>query len=161
MIDSSKDIGFKQGFCSHLNFLNNPGNPGSSGLYCNQNRGVAAPCLKAMKKARLVESLLYLGEQGRQMPLQRLTTSPSPDHREGIAFIGWEGVLQAEQHSQIWQSSWNWSSVAWPALSKHHLGCFRGTVYLQLQGWFVPISFRPTLGIVAAYVMAIVRSSCS
>ena len=25
------------------------------------------------------------------MPLQRFTTSPSPDNQEGIAFIGWEG----------------------------------------------------------------------
>ena len=30
------------------------------------------------------------------------------------------------------------------------------TVSLQFQGWFVPISLRPVLGIVAAYVMATV-----
>ena len=36
-----------------------------------------------------------------------------------------------------------------------------GTVNLQFQGRFVPISLRPVLRIVAAYVMAIVWSSCS
>jgi len=30
-----------------------------------------------------------------------------------------------------------------------------GTVNLELQGWFVPISLRLILGIVAVYVMAI------
>ena len=38
------------------------------------------------------------------------------------------------------------------------------TVNLQVQGWFVPISLRPVLGIMqdgAAYVMATVWSSCS
>ena len=35
------------------------------------------------------------------------------------------------------------------------------TVNLQFQGWFVPISLRPVLGIVAAHVMATVWSSCS
>ena len=36
-----------------------------------------------------------------------------------------------------------------------------GTLNLQFQGWFVPISLRPVLGIVAAYVMATVWSSCT
>ena len=35
------------------------------------------------------------------------------------------------------------------------------TVSLQFQGRFVPISLRPVLGIVAAYVMTVVWSSCS
>ena len=35
------------------------------------------------------------------------------------------------------------------------------TVNLQFQGRFVPISLRSVLGIVAAYVMATVWSSCS
>ena len=35
------------------------------------------------------------------------------------------------------------------------------TVSLQFQGWFVPISLRPVLRIVAAYVMATAWSSCS
>ena len=35
-----------------------------------------------------------------------------------------------------------------------------GTINLQFQGWFVPISLRPILGIVAAYVIATVWSSC-
>ena len=34
-----------------------------------------------------------------------------------------------------------------------------GTVNLPFQGWFVPISLRPVLRIVAAYVMARVWSS--
>ena len=36
-----------------------------------------------------------------------------------------------------------------------------GTVNLQFQGWFVSISLRPILRIVAAYVMATAWSSCS
>ena len=35
------------------------------------------------------------------------------------------------------------------------------TVSLQFQGLLVPISVRPVLGIVAAYVMATAWSSCS
>ena len=35
------------------------------------------------------------------------------------------------------------------------------TVNLQFQGWFVPISLRPAFTILAAYVMAIARLSCS
>ena len=35
------------------------------------------------------------------------------------------------------------------------------TVNLQFQGWFVSISLRPVLGIVAACAMATVWSSCS
>ena len=34
-------------------------------------------------------------------------------------------------------------------------------VDLQFQGWFVPISLRPTFTILAAYVMATVWLSCS
>ena len=36
-----------------------------------------------------------------------------------------------------------------------------GAADLQFQGWFVPVSLRPVLGIVPVYVMATVRSSCS
>ena len=36
-----------------------------------------------------------------------------------------------------------------------------GTVNLQFQGYFVSISLRPVLRIVAAYVVPIVRSSSS
>ena len=36
-----------------------------------------------------------------------------------------------------------------------------GTVNFQFQGLFPPISLRPILGIVAAYVMGIIWSSCS
>ena len=35
------------------------------------------------------------------------------------------------------------------------------TINLQFQGQFVSISLRPVLGIVAAYIMATVWSSCS
>ena len=34
-------------------------------------------------------------------------------------------------------------------------------VSLQFQGWFASISWRPILGIVTAYVMAMIWSSCS
>lgn len=36
-----------------------------------------------------------------------------------------------------------------------------GTVNFQFQGLFLPISLRQILGIVAAYVIGIVWSSCS
>ena len=36
-----------------------------------------------------------------------------------------------------------------------------GTVNFQFQRWFVPISLKPVLGIVAAYVIATIWLSCS
>ena len=42
---------------------------------------------------------------------------------------------------------------------QRHLNCFKYN--LQFQDQFVPISLRPIPGIVAAYVMATVWSSCS
>ena len=53
-----------------------------------------------------------------------------------------------KQDSQLWHCSWNWSSMVWLSSS---LSC---TVNLQLQGKFVSISLKPTLRIVADYVMA-------
>ena len=58
--------------------------------------------------------------------------------------IGGEGGLHAEQHSQLWQSSWTWSCRGLICLILIVLG----TVNLQLWGWFVPIFLRPVLGIV-------------
>ena len=36
-----------------------------------------------------------------------------------------------------------------------------GAINLQFHGWFVPISLRPVLGIVAVYITNAVWSSCS
>ena len=53
------------------------------------------------------------------------------------------GYMQ-KQHSQLWQSSWKWSS------DQHHL--VLRSVNFQFQGQFVPISLWPVLWIVAARV---------
>ena len=66
------------------------------------------------------------------------------------------GGLNAEQHSHLWQSSWNWSFGGLISIILIVLSTFN----LQLQGQFVPISLRPVLGIVTAYVIAAFWSSC-
>ena len=67
-----------------------------------------------------------------------------------------EGYLQ-KQHGELWWSSWSWpfsdlTSIILTAL---------GRVNLQFQGRFVPISWGPVLGTVAAHVTATVWLSCS
>ena len=72
--------------------------------------------------------------------------------------------LHVEQHSQLWQWSWTWSCdgligiiliVLSTVNSSSSSSCF------QFQGQFVPISLRPVLKTVAAYVVATSCSSCS
>ena len=53
-----------------------------------------------------------------------------------------------KQDLQLWQSSWNWSSVVWSAIILIVLS----TVNLHFQGWSVPISLRPFLGMMVACV---------
>ena len=62
-----------------------------------------------------------------------------------------------KQHSLIWGSSWNWSCGGLTSVILIVLSA----VHLQFQARFVPISLRPVLGTVAAYVTATVWSSCS
>ena len=90
-----------------------------------------------------------------RMPVQRLTLPT--DSQWARAFIDRGLVLHAE--------------TAQSALTVILKLVIRGltsiilivltTVNLQFQGQFIPISLRPVLGIVAAYVMATVWSSCS
>ena len=62
--------------------------------------------------------------------------------------------LFAKHLSQLWQSSWNWSSVIWPVLS------WLSAVNLLFQDLIFFFHFlRPVLRTVAAYVMAAVWSS--
>ena len=70
----------------------------------------------------------------------------------------WGGGPMQKQHSQLWPSSWNWSCGALTTIILIVLSTVNN---LQFQGRFVPISLRPILGIVAAYVMTTVWSSCS
>jgi len=66
---------------------------------------------------------------------------PHPVSQWARGFVDWGRGLHAET-AQLWQSTWNWSSL---------LG-------IQFQGQFIPISLRPVLRIMAAYVMATVWS---
>ena len=128
-----------------------------------QKWGPAACGLKAKKRGKVggKKSLLYFGywqpgEDG------LLSTGCLPPHP--LIAYQWARALYRQREramcrnsNQLCQSSWNWScggliSVILIVLS---------TVNLQFQSWFVSISLRPVLGIVAAYVMATVCSSGS
>ena len=89
--------------------------------------------------------------------LSKGSPPPPPDNRGARAFIGGGKGL----HVETVQS-------ALTAILKSVIGGLTSillivlsTVNLQFKGQFVPISLRPVLGIVAAYVMATVCSSCS
>ena len=94
--------------------------------------------------------------RGGRTPVQRPTPHPT-DNQGARAFIdGGRGL-----HAETAQSALRvvlklviggLTSVILIVLS---------TVSLQFQDWFVPIALRPVLGIVAAYVMVTVWSSCS
>ena len=64
------------------------------------------------------------------------------------SFYRWRegGGYVQKQHSQLWQSSVVCLASSW----------LFSVVNLQFQGHFVPMSSRPVLGIVAAYIMTIV-----
>ena len=68
------------------------------------------------------------------------------------AFIGGGRVYMQKQHSQLWYSSWNWSCCGLTSI----IFIVLSTVSLQFQDQFVPISLRPLLRTVAAYVRATV-----
>ena len=56
-----------------------------------------------------------------------------------------------KQHSHL-ETGHRWSD-------QHHLDCSKYS--LQFHGWFVPVSLRPVLEIVAVYVTDTVCSSCT
>ena len=90
------------------------------------------------------EHLLYLdaGDMGGGVTSVQWP-SPSADSQRVRGFIDRGEGLHA--NSQLWQSSWNWSLVVWPASSRFR--CSECSVL-----WFVPISLRPVLGTVAPFV---------
>ena len=79
-----------------------------------------------------------------QLPIADLGTRVFKVGLTGVHRRGWGQGLHAEQHRQLWQSSWKWSCHG---LTSIILTVLR-TVNLQFQGQFVPISLRPVLRIV-------------
>ena len=132
-----------------------------SGYLCNQKWGLAAHHSKANKEARLVGRKICFfwmpatGGGWGQTSVQRPTPPRLPGNQWARAFIGEGRGYMQKQHSQLWPSSWNWSCGG---LTSVILSVF-STVNLQFQGRCFPISLRPTLRTVAAYVMATVWSS--
>ena len=108
----------------------------------------------------LVESkVCFILDAGNWREVQTRVQRPThpPDNQRARAFIGKERVLHAET-----------AQAALTVIEKLVIGGLTstilivlGTVNLQFPGRFVPISLRPILGIVAAYVMATAWSSCS
>ena len=105
--------------------------------------GLAARCSKANKEARLVERKVCLswmpamwggggGWEGRLVSKGR--HPPNPWAR---AFIGRGRGYRQRQHTQLWQSPWNWSCGGLISIFLIVLS----TINLQFQGQFVPISF--------------------
>ena len=110
-------------------------------------KGKFAFCLRPATGGRVGAGTEYRPLSGGQFP-------PTDDQWAG-AFIGEGRGLHAETAQSA--RNWNWScggltSIILIALS---------IANRQFQGRFVPISLRPALGMVAAYVMATVWSSCS
>ena len=91
-------------------------------------------------------------------PKSSFSPLPQPPDGQGIRTLIDEGRgLHAETTQSALTASLKWficglTSVILIVLS---------TVTLQSRGQFVPISLRPILGIVAAYVMTTVWLSCS
>ena len=92
---------------------------------------------------------------GRQIPVQRLT--PLPDSQGARAFIDRGRRL----HEETAQSALTVILKLVTGGLTSVILIVLGAVNLHFQGQFVSISLRPVLGIVAAYVMATVWSSCS
>ena len=98
------------------------------------------------------------GVEGGRAPVQRPTPPPRPPTTRGQELLSTEGGgYMQKQHRQLWQASWNWSCGGLTSVILIVLG----TVSLQFWGQFVSISLKQILGIVAAYVMPTVWSSCS
>ena len=90
-------------------------------------------------------------------PVQRLTPLPATDNQWERTFIDRGRELYAET-----------AQSALTVILKLIIGGLTNVILialsainLQFQTWFVPVSVRPVLGIVAASIMATVWSSCS
>ena len=126
---------------------------------CNWKWGPADCYSKANKKARLVErkvcfTLVAGSWWGREdtCPKAHLLDTQNQWAR---VFIGWGRGWHAETAQSALADILK--LVVW--WSDHpHLDSFRYR-NLQFQGLFVPISLRPVLGVVAAYVMTIVHGA--
>ena len=92
---------------------------------------------------------------GGQTPVQRPT--PPTDNQWATAFID----RGRGQHAEIAESALTVILKLVISGLTSVILILLGTVNLQFQGLFVPISLMPVLGIVAAYVMATAWSSCS
>ena len=99
-------------------------------------------------------------EGGWQTSVQRLTPTPQPTATSGArAFIDRVGV--GELHAETAQSSLTVIFKLVISGLTSIILVVLGTVDLQFQGPLVPISLRPVLRIVAAYVVGTVWSLCS
>lgn len=96
------------------------------------------------------------GVGGAGHSVQRADFSPLTISGQELLLAEGGGHTQ-KQHSLIRGSSWNGSCGGLTSVILIVLSA----VHLQFQGRFVPISLRPVLGTVAAYVTATVWSSCS
>ena len=132
-------------------------------IYVTKSGGLAGRHSKANKEASLVErKVCFILDASNWWGKGRLlskgqfptTTTSGQEHLQ----VEGGGYMQ-KQHSQLGQSSWNWSCGGLTSVILIVLSI--DTINLQFQGRFVPIFLRPILGIVAAYVMATVWSSCS
>ena len=87
-------------------------------IACNPD--LTAYCSEAIKEARLVERkvcfILDVGDGGQGYTCPK-ATSPHWESVGNSFYSLREGGYMQKQHSQLWQSSWNWSSVVWPASS--------------------------------------------
>ena len=87
-------------------------------IACNPD--LTAYCSEAIKEARLVERkvcfILDVGDGGRGYTCPK-ATSPHWESVGNSFYSLREGGYMQKQHSQLWQSSWNRSSVVGPASS--------------------------------------------
>ena len=118
--------------------------------------GLAAYLSKANKEAKFIGgkiALFWMPGMGGADTCPRADCPPAPTVR-GKSFYRQSWGLHTDRAPSA-LSSWHWSSVVWAASS-----CFRYS-YSSVPESVCFHFLRPVLGIVATYVMARVRSSCS
>ena len=130
--------------------------------YCNRKWGPAACHSETSKEASLVERKVCFildagnggGGEGGRGRVDTCRKADSPRHNQGArAFIGWGRGL----HVETTQSA---LTVILKLVMRHHLDCFKYSSS-SVSGSVSSHSLRPVLGIVAAYLIATVWSSCS